>query len=205
MNINHPSIILREGWFWPIEDTVSWDYIQERKDNPYKIAEFCKTKNNVIQAGGNLGYYPKRFAELFKNVYTFEPDYLNFNCLVMNTLENENIFRYQAGLGDIRKPFSLQIDRSNCGSYNMGKSITDGNIPQLQIDDLGIKDVSLIQLDVEGYEENCIRGGLKTIEEFKPIIVVETAWANPESFLNIIGYYSIGRVDVDTIFQYKKS
>ena len=38
---------------------------------------------------------------------------------------------------------------------------------------LNIKKVSLIKIDVEGYELNVIRGALNTIRKFKPILFVE--------------------------------
>ena len=72
----------KEGseWLWPIEDTWCWHHLNKVRfrNLPKKIAECCKERNLVIQAGGNAGYYPKQYSKLFNTVVTFEPDHRNF-------------------------------------------------------------------------------------------------------------------------------
>ena len=205
--INNPDIVMLDGWlenwFWPVKDEVMWDYLYSRRDAPIELSKYCESKNSVIQAGGNIGYYPKKYSKLFKNVYTFEPDSLNFNCLTLNTLDCPNIFKFQAGLGSENKTFSLDIDGRNCGGHKMGNIIMEGNIPIFKIDNLGLKDVSLIHLDVEGQEENCLRGAIETIKLCKPIIIIEIAWSNASGFLEEIGYNRIGSLEEDNVFEFK--
>lgn len=218
MNIEINNIILKNGWldnwFFPTKDKNMYSYLETRKDDPFIYSKYCKTKNSVIQAGGNIGYYPKIYSEFFKNVYTFEPDLINFNCLTLNTINCLNIFKYQAGLGKERRPFNLLHDNDSCGSHRMYDAVFDqqegfdrnfdGNIPILKIDDLGLKDVSLINLDVEGQEMDCLIGGLETIKLCNPVIILEVVFRNCYDFLQTLGYTKIGELNEDWIFGFKE-
>jgi hypothetical protein len=55
--------------------------MNEFPDVPINISKFVKNKDVLLQAGGNAGFYVKKYAEIFKNVYTFEPEPLLFFCL----------------------------------------------------------------------------------------------------------------------------
>jgi FkbM family methyltransferase len=41
------------------------------------------------------------------------------------------------------------------------------------LDSQGLKDVGLIKIDVEGHEEKVIRGGLRTLAENRPVLIIE--------------------------------
>ena len=43
----------------------------------------------------------------------------------------------------------------------------------ITIDSLNLKRISAIKVDVEGFEENVLRGARETIIEFKPSVMVE--------------------------------
>jgi FkbM family methyltransferase len=199
MQIDNQQIEFRDGFFWPKKDKIMWDYLHDndRLSAPSIIADFCKKKETVIQAGGNAGYYPKEYSKHFKNVYTFEPDILNFNCLVLNTLECPNIYRYQSALGNGGDPVVLS-ENDNCGAYILAGK---GHIPILKIDDLNLKNVSLIHLDIEGFEEYALKGAEKTIEKCNPIIVVEVTSQNPIPYIESLGYKKIHQLDVDHVFR----
>jgi hypothetical protein len=53
---------------------------------------------------------------------------------------------------------------------------TESIIPMLTIDSLNLPDCSFIQLDVEYYELNVLRGALETIEKYKPVISCELGY-----------------------------
>jgi hypothetical protein len=56
---------------------------------------------------------------------------------------------------------------------NMVTCSAAATIPQLTIDSFGFKEVDLIAFDMEGYEPNALRGAFKTIEKFRPVIILE--------------------------------
>ncbi|HSW71275.1 MAG TPA: FkbM family methyltransferase, partial [Gammaproteobacteria bacterium] len=50
---------------------------------------------------------------------------------------------------------------------------------RLSIDSLGLKNVSFIKIDVEGYENHVLDGAVKTIKANKPVILCEIMGGNP--------------------------
>lgn len=159
----------REGYLWPKSDTKCWNYMLTHSDLPVKISKLIKEKNVVVQAGGNAGYYVKEYSKIFNWVYTFEPEPLNFYCLTHNA-DSQNVFKYQACLGDTRNLVDLNIKEGNRGKNYIKGS---GKIPTMMIDDLGLNECNLIHLDIEGYELFALKGAKKTLEKCRPVIVIE--------------------------------
>lgn len=159
----------RDGWWWPAYDKGCWNYMNQYPNLPTEICEFVKERNVVVQAGGNCGFYPKQYAGLFNTVYTFEPEWLNFYCLSRNVTE-KNVIKTQACLGV--EPALVYM---NVNYKNAGKTHVDGpgTLPVYLIDNIGLTECNLIHLDIEGYEYFALLGAVKTIEKFKPVVVVE--------------------------------
>ncbi len=159
----------RDGWWWPAHDKGCWIYMNQYPNLPTEICEFVKERNVVVQAGGNCGFYPKQYARLFNTVYTFEPEWLNFYCLSRNVTE-KNVVKTQACVG--AEPALVYM---NTKSKNVGKTHVDGpgSVPVYLIDNIGLTECNLIHLDIEGYEYFALLGAVKTIEKFRPVIVVE--------------------------------
>lgn len=159
----------RNGWWWPIADKVCWKTMQKFPNIPQDVMKYVEEKNVMVQAGGNAGFYVKQYAEKFKTVYTFEPDYINFHCLNRNVTSN-NVFKFQSCLGSEHKTVGFNINERNRGASHVEGL---GNIPTLKIDDLGLTECNLIHLDIEGYEYFALQGALKTIKTFSPVVVIE--------------------------------
>lgn len=168
------NIVIKEGWYWPRKDIKCWNWLMAEKELPYLIADFCKEKRVAVQAGGNCGFYVKSYADLFATTYTFEPDNLNFQCLVMN-LRDLPVVKQQAFLGDKRALMSLTESHKNVGAYSVDVEKT-GSVPTLMIDDLGLSVCDLIHLDVEGWEFPALKGAEETIKKCSPVIALE--WMN---------------------------
>ena len=159
----------RDSWIWPKTDRRCWEYMQTYPDLPYEINEHITNHRVVVQAGGNCGFYPKKYASLFERVYTFEPEWLNFYCLNRNVVE-ENVIKFQACLGDKPALVDLKVNYKNRGK-NFVNGV--GKYPVIQIDNLALDSCDLIHLDIEGYEYFALLGAENTIKNFKPAIVVE--------------------------------
>lgn len=129
-----------------------------------------------VQAGGNLGIFPKYLAKHFETVYTFEPDTELFAALMFNARE-KNIVKLQAALGFVREPVRMECTRRDDSGREIHEGLTHvagpGVIPCLQIDDLGLRVCDLIYLDVEGWEFKALLGAGETIKRCRPVIGVE--------------------------------
>lgn len=131
--------------------------------------EFVKDFHICVQAGGNAGVWPKRLAKLFKVVYTFEPDPVNFGYLYLNVTDR-NVYKFPAALGNEYGNVDMVRFPANCGAnYVQGGGYT----PVMRIDDLCLPACGLIQLDVEGMELQALMGARQTILNYRPVLMVE--------------------------------
>jgi FkbM family methyltransferase len=140
-------------------------------DHKPAYLEYCRNFRVAVQAGGFNGLYPKVLGQMFETVYTFEPDSLNFHCLV-NNCQSENIIKFNAVLGDDHR--LVTIGRGLDVNPGMFTVMDDpGIIPQLLIDDLELPVCDLIQLDIEGREMNALIGARQTIDRYRPVVICE--------------------------------
>lgn len=200
----------RNGWTWPKDDSGCWKYMNKWRHIPALIAKHVSKKSVIVQAGGNCGFYVRPYAEMFNVVYTFEPNPLNFYCLI-NNVQNENVFKYQTCLGEITGSVSMKYSASNAGKHHV---VGEGTIPVLTIDSLGLEVCNLIHLDIEGYEMFALKGGEKTIQKCKPIIAIEFwephadryqySLESIEKYIFSLGYEFTVQYDTDRVYTPKK-
>lgn len=170
--------------------------------------EFNQPVKNVIHAGGNMGIYTLEFAKHCENVYVFEPADENFSALALNCANVDNVFLYKAALGNDHKTINVVNETADkqCGAWKVKGS---GKIPTLKIDDLNLDDVSIIHLDIEGYELYAIQGAENTIKKSKPLLSFEVLNHNTQygyttqelfDYVISLGYQSSRQVGNEIIF-----
>ncbi len=165
-------------------------------------------KKDFIDVGGNIGLSAIGFRQLgFKNrILIFEPDEdycikklhaLNkklLNLKIFNyalSSKNEKKYFYQCYFFGMKMHFLSSFDKKYLLNiidqvYNNFKPFFKIKKKKLNIkkfDHLNFKiDPIFIKIDVEGFDHNVVKGMLKSIKKFRPIILVEL---NKENF-NII-------------------
>lgn len=167
----------------------------------------------AVQAGGSLGIFPKRLAEVFETVYTFEPAPDAFSALVHNA-PAPNIVKMQAALGEARQLVGLSRSRrkpGRAGAVHEGLTHVDGPgvVPTLRIDDLALPACDLICLDLEGYELYALRGAVETIHRCRPVIAAEVNQHighyghradDVHDLMRVLGYRHVSREQSDDVF-----
>jgi len=201
---------IKGKWLWRSDDKNFNDFqVLSKETDLLKIVEpYLKNNKVVVQSGGNCGMQVVKFAEFFETVYTFEPDPINFHCLV-NNLPYYNVIKMQCCLGDNHKLVSMQDDDIGIGGFYVNEK--SGNIPTLRIDDLNLSACDFIQLDVEGYTLQALKGGINTINKFHPVLSVEYDWVERfgvsvndlTKFLIELGYVFKGMYTSDAIYVYE--
>lgn len=160
----------REGLIWPEGDRGLYGHRHTVEDVD-RMLEFVPKRGVCVQAGGAAGMWPAKLSQSFNTVYTFEPNAVLFYCLCRNAPQL-NVVKFNAALGD--KPGLIQVENPekewNYGSYYVS---TGGAIPTMRIDDLALKELDFLLLDIEGYELRALVGAERTLARCKPIIVVE--------------------------------
>lgn len=202
VHIRKDDIQGETNWVWPISDDGAWtgprnDWISNHSDKYFKYLEKMDV---VVTAGANCGMHVRFFAKKFKKVYAFEPDPLNFHCMV-NNCQYDNVIKLQAALGDECKLVGLNNDsKGNVGVH----TVQPGELyPMLTIDTLNLDACDLIQLDVEGYERFIIKGAVETIKKYRPVITAENGHTC-EDILIAMGYEGVDQSASDKVFQFKK-
>lgn len=146
----------------------------------------CTSHRTAIQAGGNVGIWPRHMGVFFNRVYTAEADPDLCACLRMNLDPGRFGGQYHVipaafGARCARMPF-YRTGKSGTGTLcpeNPAKEQADPilqpvEIDMITIDSLAARDVDLIYLDIEGYESDALNGARATIEKWKPLVVCET-------------------------------
>lgn len=196
----------RDDWWWPAADWGCWNYMNQHSYVVDSLCEHVPERKVVVQAGGNAGYYIRKYAEMFERVYTFEPEPLNFLALSLNC-DFPNVVKFNACVGSEHVFIALNHHDHDIGATHVHGA---GNIPTFKIDDLELDRCDLIQLDTEGYEYFGLLGAEQTISKFKPVISIE--WHEPwarrygikfemiQTFLDKYGYRQVATYATDLVY-----
>ena len=187
------------------------DYMK-RNNNFYEIWLLRYIKNNypkhgcIVDIGSNIGNHVKYYANFLSAeiIYCFEPHAVNFSLLKENL--QERCIAYPCALGATRGKCSLTIPvESNSGHYQVvQKEIENDSIDLVPLDEFNFSNVTMIKIDVEGYEYDVVLGAIQTILKYKPVLFIETRDRRTIDLLLLLGYrmrnhfyeggYSIGYV-----------
>lgn len=176
MQIKPGATKLVNGFRWPAYDEACAAVVFDSIPDLERAVGYCQKKRTVVQAGGNCGVWARHLADIFAQVWTWEPDPLNFHCLAFNTIYRKNVFCVNAALGNAPGFTSMNApEPSNCGALQLTEASGHGEIPVEMLDSrrLELGHVDLMYLDLEGYELHAIAGAVRIIEECQPIIAVE--------------------------------
>lgn len=168
----------RKNWDWKgmvgSAACIKWGF--RDLENLDVVLKMFTGRTRAVQAGGNIGLFPKRLAEEFAEVVTFEPDENLYNALRINAPER-NIKAYRCAVGEASGGVKLSSERRDSSGRASHEGLTHicdaGDIPMVTIDSFEYKECDLIYLDIEGYEIHALRGAVRTIERCRPAICVE--------------------------------
>jgi FkbM family methyltransferase len=132
---------------------------------------------DVIDGGAFIGdsavIFSKEYS--FNNIYSFEPDRLNYIKL------KENIAKYNMkNVIPIIKGISSKEEKLNFEVQGLASLISPGGSEEIEVTTVdkfaesngpGIN-IGLIKFDIEGSEFNGISGSLNTIKKFRPVLLI---------------------------------
>lgn len=205
-------IILKNNWWVPQTDTECLNSVLRDVTTIDNFFPYVENKKVCIQAGGNFGIWPKRLSELFDTVYTFEPENENWEALQKNLNEAQNIISKKYALGSSIGTVAMDIVYpNNSGAHQIKEG---GDIKKITIDSLSLKEVGLIQLDIEGSEHDAILGATETLKDSSPVVVLELKGLgkrygytdqNTIELMSNLGYQHVKTIKRDWVFVKLKS
>ena len=171
--------------YW--RDSYSWDQLKV-------LDTFLGSESVFFDIGANQGEFTLFAAKRLTQgtVYAFEPTSEMFARLSRNVEENgfENVRLIQAGLWSESetKPIFTNRSRFSDGSRHEGLGTLfrteerDSVVEVIRLTTLDslardekLTRLDAMKLDVEGAEHEVIRGGLSTMERFRPVLLIEVS------------------------------
>lgn len=173
---------------------------------------------DMVHAGAYFGDFIPALSQSCNDdikLWVFEPNPENYCCALITMAINNlnNIQIKNAGLGAAHGSLSMEISDENGKALGGGSRllVEEGkNNPEhcIQVDVLKLDDilpperrVSIIQLDVEGFEQPALAGAMETIRRWKPILILENLpeqdWLNGN--ILSLGYQITGNLHKNTV------
>jgi protein O-GlcNAc transferase len=190
-------------------DTISTDIISNKTFFEHKVLTYIAQKypinGTILDIGANIGNHSLFFATFlrFEHIVAFEPNKDNYELLCKNlSAELETIrcraFNYAVGEKDQRVGLKSLNDR-NQGMWQVDLETNDKSVEMVKLDTFAYDDVTLIKIDVEGWELAVLHGAIHTIRKCKPVIFVEAvdigSFQRILTFLGYLGYTCVACPD----------
>ena len=179
--------------------------------------------DTILDVGANYGQFAKFINKLFpeSNIYSFEPIKECFDKLIPNNPEiiNYKVFNYALGDDNTIQEFYkneftassslLPMEDEHIKNFPFTKNTSIEKVTVKKLDDiyklLNIGKKVLLKIDVQGFEDKVIDGGISFIKTFSPMLIIETSFVrlykNESLFEDIydrlkkLDYYYIGNLD----------
>lgn len=144
---------------------------------------------SLVHAGTFFGDMLPTFSHACPcTVYASEPVLENF--VLAKLCVQQNVWIQNSGLSSVIK--IGRVDTGDDEGIHRGGASEISHSGQLTslvtIDSLGIDDLSLIQLDVEGHELEALKGAVRSIEKNQPEIMIEDNNNDCSAFLESVAY-----------------
>lgn len=186
---------------WPFRDHTCHRVAYNFKAADLAIKR-CKKFDLVIQAGGNVGVWPRYLRLTFSQVYTFEPSIENYGLMLKN-LGDLDIHKFNAALSDKIGRCGMKLNPKNCGD---DQTVEGDLVDTVTIDSLQV-DPDLIYLDIQGDEYRALKGGEETLKRCSPIVGIEvdnklsSLKGNAVEYLLSLGYVQFANFNQDYLFE----
>lgn len=192
------TLKLKVNTSWSMGFSIYWSGFHEFHEFLF-LNKFLKKDMVFVDIGANLGEYSLFSAKRLSSgkVLAFEPmpkmSVLLEENRVLNQFENIEIFKY--GLSEqegVLPIYEMENANEGLSTFFPGnqKSKSALVVPlkvfDTEVERWGVDRIDFVKIDVEGSEWSVLKGARKTIQKFKPLVMVEI---NQHTF-SMAGYSS---------------
>jgi FkbM family methyltransferase len=173
------------------------------------LDSLIKPNDEVIDIGANYAYYTERMSSLCPQgkVFAFEPIPFTYDVAakIVKKLKLHNVELFQKGVGQKNETLRFSVPTLDFGSISAGQAHIKGrNNDNVKGSEYYVSDktaefdcdvvsidsfllekltkLTFIKIDIEGAEHFALKGMAKTLEKFKPVILIEIVPLFLESF-----------------------
>jgi FkbM family methyltransferase len=219
----YPLIVTpRNRWI----DQNLWHNGSYELGTTHLLRKFLGSGETFIDIGANIGLMTIAASITVGPtglVICFEPDHRNLSVLVENILLNKatNVCVLNIAVGDTVGEFNLfrsPTDDGGISSLVEKKDFWRAQVVSMSPLDrmLNIfpsREVSLVKIDVEGYEYRVIKGAQELLSRYKPIVIMEFDESHVDGKYNCLdagaillslgydGYFGNGNETMDTVLR----
>ncbi|HLZ39977.1 MAG TPA: FkbM family methyltransferase [Candidatus Sulfotelmatobacter sp.] len=146
-----------------------------RNDYEDRFAEIMlasvRPEDCVWDIGANVGYYTERFSRLAQHTVAFEP--VPENCRQIESKKLTNVECHQIALGDSMGDIPMFV---NGPLSSVARASSSGmraqSVKMMRGDDLvSVRPPAVVKIDVEGYEQEVIRGMYRILGGVRSLFV----------------------------------
>ncbi len=151
-----------------------------------KALNFVKEPINAVDVGCRDGEFTRYLTWNFKHVYCF--DYRKRIQFAMNIDINKNkVTHYTCALGQ-HIATEYASGRGNFRSKEVDPRWINKQQKIYTLDQFNLSDINIIKVDVDGMDEEVLRGAEGTISKYEPIIIVEEIESQGIKNHDAVGY-----------------
>ena len=196
----------------------------------YQLAKpYIENFRTAVDVGTRRGGFARFMVKDFENLECFEARKLKhitdafWESIGGHKNVKHKVSLHNCALGDANEtvrmygPIIHDDDwwkNSKIGRNSRARKNKCSSIEQKLLDSFNFKNVDFIKIDVEGHELKVLKGAVKTIRSFRPVIALEQhdkmkEWAKGEkfdglNFLKTLGYKQVDFRGMDYIMKYSK-
>lgn len=172
-----------------------------------EVVKHIHSTRNALDIGAHVGIWTRRMAQIFENVYAFEPISKHIECHNQNLQGFTNVTLNQIALSNKNGTAVIKELDYNSGTSTLEwKKITTKQtkhkeqyieIATKTLDSYNLTDIDFIKIDVEGHEVSLIEGAKETLTNNSPVIFIEVLHKElkkpytGKNALNDLGYTEI--------------
>lgn len=194
VNFRHKTVWVNTKDTSIVPSVISGDYETFELDI---FMQLLKPGVTLLDIGANMGIYSLLAADKAKRIFAFEPVPENLSLLRKSVKANSasSVKVIPAAVGEKDGSVEMHIIPNSLGTHGIYADSESTLTVQIVSIDNFIKEhsvgkVDLMKIDVEGYEPYVVKGAIKTLKKYKPIILMEldsslikASQADPKTFV----------------------
>lgn len=180
-----------EGMFIP-EARVARDYfnsgLYEKNFINWSLENYAREDKEIIDIGAHIGLYTIPFGKKCKKVHSFECSPKSFNYLCANIALNKldyNVNKYNVALSDNfgKTNYYIRDEKDGGGNgiskfdYDQKNNVRCIEVETKTLDCYQLENINFIKIDVEGHEEQVLRGSVQTIKNNNYPKILFESWS----------------------------